>query len=535
MRTTTNRRLTTNLAWARILVLTVLGMLLAACGGGGASSGHSKAPAGPATASLAVPPAAGPQAPASAAAAATDYKLLKTSPESGFVGASFTITGEALPANKPVSFVWVTVDGSYAMNVLPDTVQYNDRTFVERRVVLAPSSGSAVVDGEGHLSASFVAPDDYGGIHDIYAVIDGQQVGKAGYAVLRHVTISPTSGPVGEPISISIDGLGWKPWESALAVLWDNKYTGFLAATTTRGTITVVIRAAGPVGKRSMRVKAGGTAVPYLNIEQSPVAQFPDYNFTFTVTADRGAPSNTLEWPDDSRVVVNPASKTTVSADASLRPGISATLTPSSGPVTSTATLQATGLPAESSVDLAWATEVGSRMTPNGWSVKELPLGQASTSKDGSLQTTVQIPDDLGGWHALRVLQGGKEIAEAPYYVEESLVSVTPAKVKTGDVFTVHIKGVGWTELDNAMTVVYDNAYMGYACGFNSQGDITLPMVATGGPGTHLIDMYPMLYEGSGKPPWNYELPMLSFKQDAPGLSLGYRLPAYRLAIEVVR
>ena len=75
---------------------------------------------------------------------------------------------------------------------------------------------------------------------------------------------------------------------------------------------------------------------------------------------------------------------------------------------------------------------------------------------------------------------------------------------------------------------------MGYACGFNSQGDITLNLVASGAPGTHLIDLYPMLFLGHGKAPWDYSIPFLAFAQDYPGLSLGYRIPTYRMAIEVV-
>ena len=35
--------------------------------------------------------------------------------------------------------------------------------------------------------------------------------------------------------------------------------------------------------------------------------------------------------------------------------------------------------------------------------------------------------------------------------------------------FQVHLKGVGWTQLDNTVAVTYDNGYVGYGCGFNSQ------------------------------------------------------------------
>jgi hypothetical protein len=51
---------------------------------------------------------------------------------------------------------------------------------------------------------------------------------------------------------------------------------------------------------------------------------------------------------------------------------------------------------------------------------------------------------------------------------------------------------------------------------------------------THLIDIYPAIYKGKDRVPLNYETPFLTYTSDFPALALGYRLPAYRLAIEVV-
>jgi hypothetical protein len=60
-------------------------------------------------------------------------------------------------------------------------------------------------------------------------------------------------------------------------------------------------------------------------------------------------------------------------------------------------------------------------------------------------------------------------------------------------------------------------------------------MVATGGKGTHLIDVYPLLYTYSPTypfPPHNM-VPFLAYQKDEPGLALGYQLPAMRIAITV--
>jgi hypothetical protein len=73
----------------------------------------------------------------------------------------------------------------------------------------------------------------------------------------------------------------------------------------------------------------------------------------------------------------------------------------------------------------------------------------------------------------------------------------------------------------------------GYACGFNSNGDITIDLIATGKPGTYLINLYPAIYKGKDRVPWNYQTPFLTYAQEFPARFAGYRLPAYRLAIEV--
>ena len=154
-------------------------------------------------------------------------------------------------------------------------------------------------------------------------------------------------------------------------------------------------------------------------------------------------------------------------------------------------------------------------------------------------QTNITVPDGLGGWHVVQLMQDGQLLAQIPFYVEESIVGqgVSSLVVKEGQPFTIHIKGVGWTQLDNTVGVDYDNSYMGYGCGFNSNGDVLLHLIATGGPGTHLIDLYPMLYSLSpsfANTPYGM-VPVLTYAQDYPGLALGYHLPALRFAITIVK
>jgi hypothetical protein len=104
--------------------------------------------------------------------------------------------------------------------------------------------------------------------------------------------------------------------------------------------------------------------------------------------------------------------------------------------------------------------------------------------------------------------------------------------VKRGPVgtkFTLHLKGVGWTETANIVHMVYDNSYNGYACAFNSQGDVEIFVQATGAPGWHFIDLYPGIYKGTETSPNNFRIPQLTYADDHPGEDL----PAFRFAFEV--
>ncbi len=456
---------------------------------------------------------------------------LKSTPESGKVGSTFTLTGNGLPPNAEARILWGTSTGAYLMSVTPATIEFHGRQFEPVNVILAKTT----TDSSGRLEIDLTVPRDYGEIHDIYAVVNGVQVSKGGFSVARDVTISRAEGPIGTPIIITATGVGVKPYENTIAVKYDNKYAGFMTATTTRGTAIAQIRAAGPVGPHhTIEVIPASAAVPYLNIEQSPVAHIPAFDFTFNVTSDEGLPPASVEWPEAAGLGVEAVAKTTVTASEDASASVAATLSSSNGPIRSDVEVKAKGLSSSDPVHVAWVTAVGNRLSAQGWSLEEIELGGATPTGEGLLSLAFQVPEGLGGWHAIKLTQNKKTLTEIPYFVERSKAEVTPTTVKEGELFTVTLRGVGWTELDNTVAVTYDNAYIGYACGFNSQGDVTINMRATGGVGTHLIDLYPTIYQGHGPPPWSYETPLLTFTHDAPGLALGYRLPAFHLAVEVI-
>jgi hypothetical protein len=394
------------------------------------------------------------------------------------------------------------------------------------------SIGKGHTGSDGTVNLSTTVPDDFGEVHDVFLTVNGQDVARGGYRIMRKVSISPESGPIGTTITVTVSGLSWSPYSSVIAIRYDNNQTGIITATTTRGTSQAVFRAAGKAGKHVIDVEHGSRSAPYLNNQQSGTANIPDSRFFFTITDDKTMPADSLDWPDPSKVAtLTTAAPRTGASNTPPNPNTS--VSPASGPILSSATVTAKGLAPNTEIQLTWVTAHGNRVSPSGWSLNDSPLSKATTAADGTLNASFQVPDDLGGWHVVKLTTGDTVIAELPYFVEHSLVGVTPQKVKAGDVFTIHLKGIGWTELDNGIAMTYDNAYTGFACGFNSQGDVTMNLVATGEPGIHLIDLYPMIYQGHGEAPWGYQIPLLSFKVDAPGLSLGYKLPAYRLAIEV--
>jgi hypothetical protein len=460
--------------------------------------------------------------------------LLRVEPVSGHVEDTFTVSGGDFPEGAEVEFIWNTSDGGFETVIMPETVEFHRPTYADKHMTL----GYANADSQGRVSATFTAPEDYGGVHDIFAVVDGEPVARGGFQINRRVTVSPSEGPVGTLITIAVTGLGSHPLEQAMAVRYGNQYVGYITGVTTHGTSLAQIRAAGPPGLYNIELSGLGIhGGGYLNNQQSPYAHlFPEtgsYRFEFSVTGDEGPPANTLEWPDDDRVVRLPDDATrTTATGLSPAHNVNAVFEPAAGPVLTVATLRASGLTADRQVELIWVTARGNRVTPSGWEFHEIPIGTISTNAAGAIETSVEIPDGLGGWHVVRLVQDRQVVAEVPFYVEQSLV-VTPDRVRLGDEFTITLKGIGWTEIDNTVAITYNNAYTGYACGFNSDGDITIHLQAVGQPGTHLIDIYPTTYQGQGKRPWGFQMPHLSALTDHPSLDIGYMLPIYRLSFEV--
>jgi hypothetical protein len=153
------------------------------------------------------------------------------------------------------------------------------------------SLGKFGVDSNGRFDAQFTIPEDYGGVHEVTALIDGTPVAQNGIEVTQTFEMSPASGPIGTPIEIKVTGLGWRTMESTWVVNWDNQEAGWVSATGTHGTATARFRASGAVGDHQVRVYSGYMGQGYLNHEQAPNAYLPRPAFVFRVTPGKAAAS----------------------------------------------------------------------------------------------------------------------------------------------------------------------------------------------------------------------------------------------------
>jgi hypothetical protein len=429
------------------------------------------------------------------------------------VGTVARATAAGLPAGKTVDLAWGTVTGGW---VVEDYYHFRGKKYAESTAPL----GRFPVDTSGRLSAQFVVPEDYGGVHEVVARIDGRPVAQGAINVTQTFAMTPASGPVGTPIELKVTGLGWRTMESTWVVNWDNQELGFVSAAATRGSAVARFRATGPAGDHIVKLYTGWQGLGYLNYEQSPVAALPRPRFTFRTTSG-ATQDNPYVEPYQPQAIPTPDSSMGTRR---------LTLTPTQGQVGSRAVLRGEGFAPGATLRLAWGTAAGSRVTDAGFTPLETALGDITTDAAGRIDSQVTIPDDLGGLHELVVRRGADLVARTHFVVETSLVDVVPRSGPAGTPVTIHLKGVGWTEYDNIYVATYDNAYMGYACGFNSGGDVVINFAATGEPGAHLIDLYPGIYQGPATEPQQlYRLPQLTYADDHPG----NRIPAIRITFVI--
>ncbi len=503
----------------RFLLPALLALILAGC-----SSVPSPAPVPtPPVAAPAVAPATPAAAPAAAAAQAGTTTTLPPmaiqgkmtlSPDHAVAGTVVTVTGTGLPAGKSMDLVWNTVEGSWNLTGSARE-EYRGQVYKPVARVL----GSLTTDKEGGLKTTFTVPEDFGYIHNITLMEGGVIRQQSAFSVDMAATIAPLKGPQGTQITINVKGIGSARMESPWIVLYDNKFTGWLSATTTRGTATAMIPATGGPGKHVIEIMEGPFTFAYRSIQQSPVPYLKPLTFEFTIT-------------DEKPLLPPPAVQQELPLERGQAPAGSGTAI-WTDPVFATAgtpaRLKGRGLPAGQSVDLIWTRVVGNRVAGQGWKESTTSLGKATVDSQGGLDLSFTVLDDLGGPHRIEARIGEQVAATTELTITPSAVWVGPTSGPVGTEFGINLHGVGWTETANIYLINYDNSYIGYTCGFNSQGNVTAYLKATGEPGWHFIDFYPGIYKGEEPIGVDmFRIPQLTYT-DHPG----EKLPVLRFAFHV--
>ena len=432
---------------------------------------------------------------------------LIVAPEHGPTGTPVTVTAQGLPAEEEFQLVWRTVDGAWKVT----DAEYHGREY---RAV-AYEIAKAKTDQAGRLSANFVVPEDFGFMHDIVLQQSGRLFTQTGFSIDMAVEISPKSGPVGTPITVEVKGIGWRSLVNSWDLLYDNNFTGWISSVTTHGSARFTIPATGGPGVHILQVLHGELTFPYRNMQQSPEPDRPRWAIPFTVTV--GAP--VVPPPPERHARQNPPAQPQQDE---------LVMMPQSSGVGEAVLVRSDGLVHGTSYQLNWTRVVGNRMTGASWQELSTVVAESKADSTGHVEFRFDVPDDLGGAHGLWIDTGsGKKTGK--YWITPTALPLDVRRGPVGTTFTIHLKGVGWTETANIYNLVYDNSYIGYVCAFNSQGDVEIPIKATGAAGWHLVDLYPGIYRGTETRPNNFRIPQLTYAQDHPGEDL----PAFHFAFEV--
>ena len=468
------------------------------------------------------PPVEAPKAAETAAAKASatatpkvDYVgEMKLTPAAGPIGSDVKATGNGFTPNADISLVWQDMKGQW--NTDKTDGSFKGRSFKEERVPLA----TVKTDAKGSFDAAFKVPDGFGFTHNVWVMQDNTVKNQAGFNVKMQVEMTPTSGPPGTQVQMKIKGMGWQNLENSWQVNVDNTYTGWMSSVTTHGTATGSFTISGKPGTHVVQVLHGWSFVPYLNNQQSPRPDREMFTRQFTVTNGAAVMPPPLE-----QQTLGIQRREAPKSDG--KPAIWTDI--AAGQINQPLVLKGMNLPA-GDVEFKWFRVTGNRISGGGWAEKDSTIGKGTVAADGSVTLNFKALDDLGGPHRIEAIIGGKTVATTDYTISPSALPVENASGPVGTVATLHLKGVGWTETANIYMMVYDGKYMGFACGFNSQGDIQVPFPLTGEPGIHFVELYPGIYKGTDVAGTdNYRLPQLTYAEDHPG----EKLPAFRFTVTV--
>jgi len=152
---------------------------------------------------LAAPRAAelGPEMPFAEPAGGFVGKLSVT-PHRGPAGTRVTVSGEAFAPEQEFDLVWRTVKGRWKVTL----AEYHGREFAPAGYRIATASS----DKAGRIAASFIVPEDFGFLHDIVVQQGRRLLTQTAFNVEMMVKLGQNEGPLGSPIAIEVQGIGWR-------------------------------------------------------------------------------------------------------------------------------------------------------------------------------------------------------------------------------------------------------------------------------------------------------------------------------------
>jgi len=180
-------------------------------------------------------------------------------------------------------------------------------------------------------------------------------------------------------------------------------------------------------------------------------------------------------------------------------------------------TVNGAGFQPGSQVPLSFSDRVGDNIL--GFKLVNDPLKNVTAGSDGTFSFSMQTPPTLGGIHYISAANLTQN-SNGTLFVQRT-ATINATQGPDGTTVAVVLRGVGWTFNTNLATLDYDNSYIGYGCGFFSNGNVTFYLTVTGAPGIHTIDVYPSVWWGpstqTNQLSIEYRYPLLT-PQDHPEL-----------------
>jgi hypothetical protein len=516
----------------------------------------------------------------SGATAATAAPTITVSPTAGVVGSTISVSGQGYPPSTKLTLEWGTAQANWIVTQNPPRVTGVDATPVEKTVVSVNTDSQGSFSTDLTAPSDYGGQHVIQAVLSNGTVI----MGRGLFNIEPSFSITPASGPAGTPIKVTAKGLGYGPYSTNYFLYWDNSQAGYFTALTSHGETNFTFYASGTPGTHYIDIYQGYPGPGYLNPwDAAPSLEtqsiFPPYvpfHAEFNMTGDpsstsivvpslvvlaaglisiglfvsvaRAEPGKRSRFGRALAAVLIIIAIVAAGAGAYMALAPSSTGTPSSyapqatvvrplitvlqnsvtkGPRISVSpdvasvgqniTVSGAGFQPDSQVPLSFSNRVGDNIL--GFKVVNKPLRNVTAGPDGSLSFTMETPATLGGIHFISAANLTPS-SNGTLFVQRT-ATINATQGPDGTTVAVVLKGVGWTFNTNLATLDYDNSYVGYGCGFFSDGNVTFYLKVTGAPGMHTIDVYPSIWWGpstqTNQLSIEYRYPLLT-PQDHPEL-----------------